>query len=175
MFDIDAFITTWCGGIPGNYLKQLGAASNEELLAFRKKVKAHKKQPQKVTFASRVTEHGVEKFCIHKDILLRAIRWEFIKRSKWKRFFYDLTIPFRQHIGGLWYGADLKETEYFGFLLSYRETGKTKLEYLGLKICLIDIGKAIWQYWVEHHWKIIGTLLTLFGIYKGWNISTGKD
>ena len=82
MFDIDAFISTWASGRPGVYLKQLGAASNEELLAFRKKVKAHKKQPQKITFASLVTPRGVEKFRIHDEILLRAIRWERIKRSK---------------------------------------------------------------------------------------------
>lgn len=113
MFDIDAFINTWSGGIPGNYLRQFGTASKEKLLEFREKVKAHKKQPQKVRFGPRVTAHGVEKFCIHNDILLRAIQWELIKRSKWKRFFYDLTIPFWQHVGGLWYGADLKETEYF--------------------------------------------------------------
>lgn len=86
MFDIDAFITTWCGGIPGNYLKQLGAASNEELLAFRKKVKAHKKQPQKIQFPPLITtEHRTEKFCIHDDILLRAIRWERIVRNRQMR------------------------------------------------------------------------------------------
>ena len=175
MFDIDAFKNTWSGGIPGNYLKQFWTASKEELLEFRKKVKAHKKQPQKVTFASQNTPRGVEKFCIHDDILLRAIRWELIKRSKWKRFFYDLTIPFRQHVGGLWYGADLKETEYLGFLLTYKKNGMTKLEYFGLKICLIDIGKAIWRYWVQYHWQIIGALITLLGIYVAWVISSGKD
>ncbi len=175
MFDIDAFIYIWSGGKPGNYLKLLKAASKEELLEFRKKVKAHKKQSQKIKFGSRVTEHGVEKFCIHNDILLRAIRWELIKRSKWKKFFYDRTIPFRQYIGGLWYGADLKETEYLGFVLSYREEGKTKLEYYGLKICLIDVAKAIWRYWVEHHWQIIMALITLLGIYVAWIFSGGKD
>jgi hypothetical protein len=169
MFDIDTFINTWSAGKPGSYLKLFEAASKEELLEFREKVKAHKKQPQKVTFASQITPRGVDKFCIHDDILLRAIRWELIKRSKWKRFFYDLTIPFRQHVGGLWYGADLKETEHFGFVLSYRNAGKTRLKYLGLKKCLINLGKAIWRYWVQHHWQIITALIALLAIYIKWD------
>ncbi len=164
LFDIDEFSKLWSTGSLAHYFEKLNKASNSELSAFRRHVQWHRRQSQKITFATAVTPQGEQELSIHR-VLLQAIDWKFIQRSKLRTWLHNILLPIRKWWVSFWKGADLIDTDHMGPVEVGRKSGKNFLHYVGMRQYLVLLGGEIFDYIVRHHWKIIMAVIAIAGIY----------
>ena len=155
-----------CGDIR-HYFEKIFNAKNCELSAFAKEIKKHAKLDQDIRFATEIIPQGKRRLNIHEDLLLKAIKWEKTKRSKFKMIIHCFVKPWRKWFWGFWFGADMLDTEHLGPVKEYRKSGRTRLEYLGMRKCLFLLLKAVWHYFIRNHkWIITTTLGVIIAIWS---------
>lgn len=164
LFDIDEFSRRWnTGNLRPNFDK-IQKATNDELKAFRRHIKWHRRQPQKHQFSTERTLQGPRKFSVHAP-LLQAIEWQLIKRSKLRAWRHRFFLPAHRWWASFWRGADLKDTDHLGPVEVGRNGGRSYLHCVGMRQYLVILRGEIFSYVVRHHWKIITAAIAIAGIY----------
>jgi len=156
-FNIDFVISHFQATNLKYYLDLLREASKPDLRQLRLEVKRHKKHNRQNQAFSKVRN-----FSTH-DAIISAINHELLKRSFYY-FFYKMLLRIRSPIVKTFTGLNLKEHEYFGTL--YCEP-KRRHHYF-LQMPHYELFPILGNFLVTN-WKfIIGSILTIIGLYIAW-------
>lgn len=110
LFDIEFVTRNFQVCNLSHYIGLIQSASTSELREFRRQVKSHEKGAQKSLAFSNVaklTTHGV---------ILAAINYELLKRSKVRHKIWSIVLPVRQFLVRNFSGVQLELHQAFGAL-----------------------------------------------------------